>query len=148
MRYYREFQIGERIITSGRTVTETDIVMFAAVSGDWYPLHVDAEYAKKTQFGARVAHGLLVVSMAFGLLPFSDMAILAVTQIEKIRYLAPSMIGDTIHVEMEVMEKTRKDDAKGFVTGMVTIINQRNEKVTTAILKMLMSDGDPIQSKA
>jgi len=140
MRYYRDFQVGDRILTRGRTVTETDIVMYAALSGDWYPLHVDAEYAKSTPFGERIAHGLLIVSMAFGLMPLSDMAILAVSEIEKVKFYSPSKIDDTIRVEMEILEKTKKGHKKGFITAMVTIINQRSEKVATVILKMLLTD--------
>ena len=143
MRYYRDFQVGDRILTRGRTVTEADIVMYAALSGDWYPLHVDAEYAKGTPFGERVAHGLLIVSMAFGLMPLSDMAILAVSEIEKIKFHSPSRIGDTIHVEMEILEKSEKDQKEGLITAKIMIINQRTEKVTTAILKMLLTDIDP-----
>lgn len=140
MRYYRDFQVGDRLMTRGRTVTEADIVMYAALSGDWYPLHVDAEYAKRTPFGERVAHGLLIVSMAFGLMPLSDIAILAVSEIEKIKFHSPSRIGDTVRVEMEILEKSEKDQNKGLITAMIIISNQRKEKVATAILKMLLTD--------
>jgi len=68
MKYFEDFQVGETVVTRARTVTETDIVSFAALTGDWYPLHTDVEYAKKGPFGERIAHGLLVLSIANGLL--------------------------------------------------------------------------------
>jgi len=143
VKYYRDFQVGDRLMTRGRTITEADIVMYAALSGDWYPLHVDAEYAKSTPFGERVAHGLLIVSVAFGLMPLSDMAILAVSEIEKIKFHSPTKIGDTIRAEMEILEKSVQDQKKGLITTKIIITNQRAEKVATAILKMLLTDVVP-----
>ena len=109
MRYFEDFQVGEKIVTRRRTITETDIVMFAAFSADWYPLHVDAIYAKDSPFGERIAHGFLVISVAAGLAPMYDIAIVAFSGIDKVRFLAPVKIGDTIQISMETGALLIKD---------------------------------------
>ena len=138
-RYYDDFQLGERILTRSRTVTEADIVMFAAFSGDWHPLHVDDEYAKKGFFGQRIAHGFLVLSVATGLMGLADMAILAFYGMDRVRFMAPTKIGDTLRVEMEVAEKVDRKEKEGIVTLKVTVINQRDEAVASMGMKLLMA---------
>jgi 3-hydroxybutyryl-CoA dehydratase len=139
MRYYEDFQLGERILTRSRTVTEADIVMFAAFSGDWHPLHVDEEYAKKAMFGERIAHGFLVLSVATGLMGLADMAVLAFYGMDRVRFMAPTKIGDTLRVEMEVDEKVDRKEKEGIVTLKVTVINQRDEAVASMGMKLLMA---------
>ena len=139
MRYYDDFQLGERILTRSRTVTEADIVMFAAFSGDWHPLHVDEEYAKKGFFGQRIAHGFLVLSLATGLMGLADMSILAFYGMDRVRFMAPTKIGDTLRVEMEVAEKVDRKEKEGIVTLKVTVINQRDEAVASMGMKLLMA---------
>ena len=129
MKYYDDFQLNDRIVSRARTVTEADIVMFAAFSGDWHPLHVDEEHAKKAFFGERIAHGFLVLSVASGLMGLAEMAILAFYGMDKVRFLAPTKIGDTLHVEMEVEEKADRNDKEGLVTFKTTIKNQNDEAV-------------------
>ena len=135
MKYFEDFQIGEKMTTRARTITETDIVMFAAFSGDWYPLHVDVEYAKKSPFGERIAHGWLVLSVASGLLPLYDMAIVAFYGIDRVRFMRPTKIGDTLHLEIEITEKSDKGDMGGLVTFNNLIKNQRNEDVALMVMK-------------
>jgi acyl dehydratase len=139
MRYYDDFQSGERILTRSRTVTEADIVMFAAFSGDWHPLHVDEEYARKGFFGERIAHGFLVLSVATGLMGLADMAILAFYGMDRVRFMAPTKIGDTLRAEMEVAEKVDRNEKEGIVTLKVTVINQRDEAVASMGMKLLMA---------
>jgi len=135
MKYFEDFQIGEKMTTRARTITETDIVMFAAFSGDWYPLHVDVEYARKSPFGERIAHGWLVLSVASGLLPLYDMAIVAFYGIDRVRFMRPTKIGDTLHLEIEITEKSDKGDMGGLVTFNNLIKNQRNEDVALMVMK-------------
>lgn len=142
MKYFEDFEVGETVVTRGRTITETDIVGFAALTGDWYPLHSDAEYAKKGPFGERIAHGLLVLSVANGLLPLYDMAIVAFYGMDKVRFTAPTKIGDTIHVELEVIDKRGKEDLGGVVTLKESVKNQRGEAVALSMLKALIA-GKP-----
>jgi acyl dehydratase len=102
MLYFEDFKVGDRFVTRARTITEADIVNFAAFSVDWYPLHVDVEYARQTIFGERIAHGMLVLSAASGLTPLYDWAIIAFYGMDKLRFMSPTKIGDTIHVEIEI----------------------------------------------
>ena len=139
MRYYDDFQLRERILTRSRTVTEADIVMFAAFSGDWHPLHVDEEYAKKGFFGQRIAHGFLVLSVATGLMGLADMAILAFYGMDRVRFMAPTKIGDTLRVEMEVEEKVDRNEKEGIVTLKTTVKNQKDAAVASMGMKLLMA---------
>jgi len=138
MKFFEDFVIGEKITTRGRTITEADIVNFAAFSGDWYPLHVDVEFAKQTPFGERIAHGLLVLSATSGLMPLMDMAIQAFYGMDRVRFTAPTKIGDTLHVEMEVLEKKDKGELGGVVTMQSNVKNQRGEDAAVSIMKVLM----------
>jgi acyl dehydratase len=139
MKYFEDFQVGETVVTRARTVTETDIVSFAALTGDWYPLHTDVEYAKKGPFGESIAHGLLVLSIANGLLPLYDMAIVAFYGMDKVRFTAPTKIGDTIHVELEVTGKEDKGDLGGVVTLKESVKNQRGEAVAVSSKKVMLA---------
>ena len=138
MRYYDDFEMEDRIVSRARTVTESDIVMFAAFSGDWHPLHTDEEYSRKALFGERIAHGFLVLSIATGLMGLAEMAILAFYGMDRVRFLAPTKIGDTLHIEMLVAEKTDRNKKDGLVTFKTTIKNQKDEAVAVMDMKLLM----------
>jgi 3-hydroxybutyryl-CoA dehydratase len=138
MKYFEDFAVGEVLVTRARTITETDIVNFAALTGDWYPLHTDVEYAQKGPFGERIAHGMLILSIANGLMPLCDMAIVAFYGMDKVRFTAPTKIGDTIHVELEVMEKQDKGDIGGIITLKEYVKNQRGENVSLSTKKVLI----------
>ncbi len=139
MRYFEDFQMGDVETTRARTITEADIVNFAAFSGDWYPLHTDVEYAKKGPFGERIAHGMLVLSVATGLMPLYEMAIVAFYGMDKVRFTAPTRIGDTIHVELEVVDRQDKGDIGGVVALKESIRNQKGEDVAVSIMKVLIA---------
>ena len=105
--YFEDFEVGRKIITVGRTVAESDIFNFAGFSGDYNQMHTDAEFAKDTPFGQRVAHGLLGLSIASGLAMRTGMlegTVIAFREINNWKFIAPIFIGDTIHVEMDVAE--------------------------------------------
>jgi len=142
MRYYDDFQLKDRIVSRARTITEADIVMFAAFSGDWHPLHTDEEYSKKALFGQRIAHGFLVLSVASGLMGLAEMAILAFYGMDRVRFLAPTKIGDTLNLEMEVVEKTDRNEKDGLVTFKTAIKNQKGEAVAVMDMKFLMAKKD------
>lgn len=102
--YFEDFKEGMTFTTQRRTITESDIVNFAGVSGDWNPIHVDKLHAESTDFGQRIAHGLLVLSVASGLttnLGFMGDRVKAFLGLEW-KFRAPVFIGDTIHVELTV----------------------------------------------
>jgi acyl dehydratase len=138
-RYFDDVNIGEKITSHGRTITESDIVEFAKLSGDWFSLHTDVEYAKDSMFGTRIAHGLLVLSVASGLIPPRAPYTIAFYGMDRIRFINPSRIGDTLRVEIEVIEKEERNDQSGIVTYRQTIKNQRDEDVAAGIMKVLMS---------
>jgi acyl dehydratase len=131
--YFEEFEAGQSITSVGRTITETDIVNFAGISGDWTQIHTDAEFAAQHPFGQRVAHGLLLVSIASGLaarLGFMEGTALALREIGEWKFSLPVFIGDTIRVRATVVEtKPMRRLGGGLVTLKVEILNQRNEVV-------------------
>ncbi len=139
MRYFEDFNVGEIAVTRARTITETDIVMFAALTGDWYPLHTDAEYSRKGPFGERIAHGMLILSIANGLMPLYEMAIVAFYGMDRVRFTAPTKIGDTIHVELEVTEKQDKGDLGGVITLKESVKNQRDETVAVSTKRVMLA---------
>lgn len=106
--YFEEFEAGQKIISAGRTVSESDIVTFAGLSGDFNQIHTDAEFSKGAPFGRRIAHGLLGLSIASGLAMRTGVlegTVLAFREINDWKFVKPIFIGDTIHVEMDVLEK-------------------------------------------
>ncbi|MDD3717426.1 MAG: MaoC/PaaZ C-terminal domain-containing protein [Actinomycetota bacterium] len=139
MQYFEDFKEGEVFVSRGRTITEADIVNFAMFSGDWYPLHIDKEWASKTPFGERIAHGLLVMSAASGLMPVTEMAIVAFYGMDKVRFVGPTRIGDTIRVEAETVEKKDKGELGGVVTIQQKIKNQRDEELVLATIKIFIA---------
>lgn len=129
--YYEDISEGQTFTSPARTVTETDLVSFAMLSGDWNAIHTDVEFAETTNYGKRVVHGLFGLSMMTGLLDqtgiFSGSAI-AMLGIRDWQFKAPIFIGDTLHFEMEILSKrlTSKGD-RGIVDRRFRLINQRGE---------------------
>jgi acyl dehydratase len=137
-------EVGHTFLSAGRTVTESDIVNFACLSGDFNRLHVDREYAGGTPFGQRIAHGLLVLSILSGLTTQSDgyrrlePYVLALIDIN-CRFPKPTFIGDTIVVRVSVVDKTAQyRPGKDKVVFRREAINQRGEVVVQANFAMLM----------
>jgi 3-hydroxybutyryl-CoA dehydratase len=137
--YFDRITVGDKHVSRARTITETDIVSFAMFTGDWHPAHTDAEYAAADPvFGGRVAHGALSLSIALGLVTFWPEAMKAFYGIDRLRFVTPTRIGDTLHVESEVTELTPREDNAGVVTSDFRILNQRGETVLAASLKTLV----------
>lgn len=106
-RYFEDFEVGQELVTAARTITEADIVTFAGLSGDYNQIHTDAEYAAQDTFGQRIAHGMLVQSIATGLAVQSGIiegTVLAFRELST-KFSLPTYIGDTIHVHITVTEK-------------------------------------------
>ena len=131
--YFEEFEIGQRIVSPGRTVTEADVVNFAGISGDFSSIHTNAVYAKSTPFGQRVAYGLLGMSIASGLAVRTGLlegTVIAFREIDNWKFSQPLFIGDTIHVEIEVEEtKLIPRLGGGSLTLSLKIINQDDQTV-------------------
>lgn len=137
-KYFEEYEIGDTWQSRGRTITESDLVMFSAWSGDWYPLHTDSEWAKTTQFGQRIAHGLLILSASMGLTPLEPGRVVAFYGIDNLRFVRPTYIGDTIHVELEVTDAQDKGEA-GIVSARATVFKQDGNPVLVATHKLLIA---------
>lgn len=139
--YFEEFAVGDSITTAARTITEADIVNFAALSGDWNSIHVDAEFAKQGMFGERIAHGLLGLSIGVGLavqMGFITETVIAFMGLEW-KFRAAIKIGDTIHVRADVAEKKPVPRlGGGIVTFNVEVLNQRGEATQKGTWTMLM----------
>jgi acyl dehydratase len=134
--YYDEIEIDQKWVTPARTITEADVVNFAYLSGDWHPLHTDREYAAETRFGQRIAHGALVFSISTGMVPAHRQAVLALYGIDRLRFIAPVFIGDTVHLEMVATEKKERDDGTGVVAYDFRMVNQHGKPVIVCIYRL------------
>ena len=140
--YFEDLNVGDEFVSPARTVTEADVVGFASLSGDYNQQHTDAEYARTTLLGARVAHGLLGVSIASGLMSrikeIRDDKFVAFLSM-KWTFRKPVFIGDTVHMILTV---ARKREAGRFNAGMVrfkmVVLNQRDDRVQTGEFTLLV----------
>ena len=129
--YFEDYELNEKRTTVGRTITETDIVFHAGHTGDFFPHHMDAEWCKTQPFGQRIAHGTLVFSVAVGMTADVINPVAFSYGYDRLRFVRPVHIGDTIHVTVKIAEK--KEDPKrpgyGFVYEQGEVLNQRDETV-------------------
>ena len=141
-RYFEEFSIGETLVTGRRTVDAGDVSRYAGLSGDFNPLHVDAEFAKTTPFGERVAHGILTLAVSHGqqnLGGWFEGTTLALLGLDRLAFPAPVRFGDTIRTEM-IVKQTRPSSKpdRGLIVFDVAVKNQRDEAVCTYQETVLM----------
>lgn len=140
--YWEDWEIGAEFESPARTITETDIVMFAALSGDYNPLHVNEEYCKKTQFGGRIAHGPLVYAVAAGLifqLHLYDDTLIAFLGFDSLKFTKPVKPGDTIHARIKVLERRETSNPeRGVMKRELKVFNQRGEVVLEALQAFLL----------
>ena len=138
---FEEFESGAQVVSAARTITEADVVNFAALTGDWNQIHTDAEYSKQHAFGQRVAHGLLILGIASGLavrMSFLEETILAFRSLDW-KMQRPVLIGDTIHVRITVAEtKAMARLGGGLVTFKVEVLNQNDEACQRGNWEMLV----------
>lgn len=139
--HFEEFEEGQEFLTGARTITEADIVNFAGLSGDFNFIHTNAEAAKETPFGQRVAHGMLVASIATGLAVqqgFIDGTTLAFRELNW-KFTKPVFIGDTVQVQTKVVElKPMARLGGGLVTFDARVVNQQGEVVHKGEWRMLI----------
>ena len=133
---------GARFSTAGRTITEADLVSFSALTGDRHPLHADATWADRSQFGGRIAHGMMLLSYAVGLAPFDPAWVVALRGIDAVSFRRPVRIGDTVHLRGEVTDLREVDAETGLVTFAWQVINQRGETTVRARVKALWRRGE------
>jgi 3-hydroxybutyryl-CoA dehydratase len=134
---FDRLSVGERFVTRGRTIGESDITGFATLSGDTHPQHTDAEWAAGSRFGERIAHGLLVLSYASGLMAFDPERIVALRRVSDAVFKQPVTIGDPIHVEGEVVDKHEIDAGYGLVSTHWRVMNQRGKLVARATVDLV-----------
>jgi acyl dehydratase len=144
--YFEEFEPGQSITSMGRTITEADVVGFAALTGDWTTIHTDAEYAARQPFGQRVAHGLLGLSVASALatrLGFIEETVLAFREIGSWKFSLPIYFGDTIHMRATVTEtKPMRRLGGGLVVFKVEILNQDDKVVQRGTWSLLIKSRE------
>ncbi len=140
-KYGDDFRIGDVYRTAAITVTETHVVTWAGLTGDFYPLHMDEEYASRTQFGGRIAHGPMIFGLAVGLVAQSGIgedSVIAWLGVDKMRMHAPVRMGDTVRVTVEVKEQApTRSPGKGIQMWLYTVTNQRDETVMSFEYRMM-----------
>jgi acyl dehydratase len=145
--YFEEFKTGQIYTSPGRTVTEADVMSFAALTGDWTRLHTDAVYAAQQPFGQRVAHGMLGLSIASGLamrLGFLEETILAFREINYWKFILPIFLDDTIRMQATVREtKTMPRLGGGLVIIEIEVLNQDDKAVQRGSWSVLVKSQTP-----
>jgi len=140
-RIFSEFEIGQRFVTPGRTITEADVAAFAGLTGDYNPVHTDEEFARATDFGGRIAHGPMGIGMAFGLasrLDLIDGTVIALLGVSW-EFRTPTRAGDTIHAVIEVIDKREvKKPDRGLIELSITLLNQREIVAQAGSARLLM----------
>jgi acyl dehydratase len=143
--YFEDYVVGTERSTSGRTITEADIVLHAGQTGDWFPHHVDAEWCATQDFGQRIAHGTLILSVAIGMTASEINPVAFSYGYDRIRFVRPVFIGDTITVTATIEGKRDhpRRPQQGFVDEQVTVTNQRGETVLSLVHLYLAERKSP-----
>jgi 3-hydroxybutyryl-CoA dehydratase len=142
--YLEDYKVGEKWVTPGRTLTEADIINYAGLTGDWHAIHTDVEYAKKTVFGERIAHGMLILCIGSSLIfrlgenVVLPKAFIAFYGMDSVLFVKPAKIGDTLYCETEIASLDIKDDKRGVLVFKNVIKNQRGENVVVYTTKFLV----------
>jgi len=138
--YFDDVQVGQLWSSTGRTVTESDIVAFACATGDFNPLHVDTEFASKSIYRRPIAHGLLGISWAAGLgSNYPRMQTLAFVAVRDWEFLKPIHIGDTVSVQTTVLDKMQSGKRSGKIAWVLVLLNQRGEEVQRGIFETIVA---------
>jgi 3-hydroxybutyryl-CoA dehydratase len=137
VRSFGEISVGDRFTTGGRTVNESDIQAFASLTGDSHPQHTDAEWAADSRFGEQIAHGLLVLSFAVGLLPLDPERVVALRRVGDAVFKQPVKIGDTVHVDGEIVRTREIDAEQGLVEARLRIVNESGRLAVRANVELV-----------
>jgi 3-hydroxybutyryl-CoA dehydratase len=138
--YFDDVSLGQEWRSLGRTITESDVVAFAGISGDFNPIHVDHAFARSTPFGRPIAHGLLVLAVSSGLgIHAPPMRTLAVLELREWHFREPVFFGDTVHVVTRVLEMVEKARGRrGEVTWKREVVNQDGKVVLEGLTRTLV----------
>jgi len=132
-----ELSVGETVPARGRTVTETDVVSFCYLTGNWLEIHSNEEVAAKSPYGRRLVQGSLVFSIIPGLVVWDARYTIAMYAVDDMRFPRPVFIGDTITAQIAVEDVQLRDADTGIATFAVTVVNQRAEVVQTFRMRIL-----------
>jgi 3-hydroxybutyryl-CoA dehydratase len=134
---FDELSLGRRFRSAGRTVRDTDVIVFSALTGDWHPQHCDPEWAAASPFGERIAHGMLVLSLAVGLVPLDPERVLALRRVGDAVFKRPVRLNDVITVASELTGLAPIDEGSGLVDFAWQIRNQDDALVVRAHVQVL-----------
>ena len=126
--FYADFEPGQVFTSQGRTMTEADLTMFSMLTGDWNPVHSDAEFAKETKFGQRLMHGAMGIGLGIGLMHglgiFEDSAV-ALLDVQEWKFLEPVFVGDTLHLKLTILDKSLgRSGNTGRIGRRFELVNQ------------------------
>ena len=142
--FLEDYAVGETLISHARTLTESDVLTYAGLTGDWHPLHTDATYAAQSPFGQRIVHGMLTLAVGSTLVlrlgphVYIPKSFIAFYGIENVRFTRPVMFGDTMHSVSRVEQLIVKDETRGILQYHGEVLNQRDEVVLVWTSRMLV----------
>jgi len=138
--HFDELTLGQSELSPRRTITETDVVHWSMFTGDWFPMHSDAVHAAESMFGQRIAAGLMILAISGGLVvPASTRSIIANYGNERVRYPAPTFIGDTIQVKVSIIKLEPRDATSGLMDMEWDVLNQNGTIVCNAVFRVLLA---------
>lgn len=137
-RPFGDLQIGEVRTSRGRTLTETDVVNFCMLTGNWLEIHANTEFAAAALYKKRLVQGTLIFSIVNALIPFDSSVVEAFYGTDKLRFLKPSFIGDTVWARSEIIDLKPKKDGAGVATCELLGVNQRKEKIMRCEFSLLI----------
>lgn len=135
---FGDLAIGDTRLSRGRTLTETDVVNFCMLTGNWLEIHANVEFAKHALYGQRLVQGTLVFAIVNALIPFEPEVVEAFYGVDRLRFLKPSFIGDTVWARAEIIELREKDERFGVATSQLTGVNQRKETILSCEFRLLI----------
>lgn len=138
---FERLETGARFRSRGRTITETDLVCFAALTGDRHPQHTDEEWSRSSRFGERIAHGMLIVSYAVGLLPLDPERVIALRRISEVVFKRPVTVGQTIHVDGRIEHLRQLSEQAGLVGWRWDVRDGEDLLVCRAQVQALWATG-------
>ncbi|CAG9179789.1 Bifunctional protein PaaZ [Cupriavidus laharis] len=140
--YFEDFEVGQVFESTARTVTETDLTMFSMLSGDWNPIHADAEFAAQSRYGQRVVHGTLGIAMATGMmhqLGIFERTVVAMMSLGNWRFVAPMLVGQTLHLRLGILEKEAGTSRRvGRINRSLQLLDQHGALVQDGVSDVLV----------
>ncbi len=144
---FEQIEVGARWHSVGRTLTEAELALSCMLSTDWHPIHADEEFAKTTRIGRRMFHGTFGIHIAFGMAtPFPELgdSVIAASGLREWKYLAPLFVGDTVHVEVEIVGKRVTSDAKrGVIERRLRLLKHSGEVAQEGVAATLVRIAAP-----